>query len=141
MLNIFTLQSGIAQDIVDAVKSDTNFSLFNIVYNQACSFDESNVPAIQVYVSDNTNSSDESERIEMHSRLFTLVFRVYLPETSTDTLESISDSIFNIVFDKYKTQRITARIGNPSYKRLFEDTNSVLVADLEIPIFYTTKQS
>lgn len=140
-MKIFNLHKEIADSIAQTISQDADYTGYNIVYDQGSVFNEDLIPALLMGVSDNSPSDEGSSFSGSHYRTFTFVIRIFLPIEGSETLENIADDLFTKIFDMYESKPNTATIGNPTFNKRIHEKNSVLLADLEVPIFYRTKQS
>lgn len=139
MLTIFALQNTVLTQFETYIRTLTNYSAYTITCNKVIDSTEDYLPALQFSVTKNAPENiDDSDTLGNHTRSFTLNCRILVASSNVKSVEEIADELYDTVNTFMKTNNKIHLIGNPTLTRLFDTTNAVCVADLEIPVFFRT---
>lgn len=135
-MQIFNRQSVIYGELKTLINASVELAGYTKFYQESIDVEEY-LPALVTYVkSDSPVNPEEQTTIGNHSRVFHLNIRILLKSANTESLESVADKVYSLVYAFGDQSNQILMIQNPSLTYQFEESNNYQVADLEIPVTY-----
>ena len=142
MQSIFGIQTQVTSQIETYLAAQPAYSGYEWHWNQGTELGVEQLPAILAFTKTSLPTDGEREQNQdgSHYQTLHIVFRLFLPNPSTITLEALADSLYNDINTCLETncRGLFRQLANPSMTYMFEITSQLRTADLEIPIIFMT---
>ncbi len=133
-MNIFSKQSAIFEDLKSQISASSSLSLYHKFFQESVDA-EGELPALITYVkTDFPVTQDDQSTLGNHNRIFHINVRILLPSTNSQSIETVADLVYDLVYQFCEPDARVLMVHNPSLTYQFEESNNYMVADLDIPI-------
>ncbi len=133
-MGIFSIQKDFINGYKVRIAANSTYDKYIKYYNET--HNEEVLPVLAFYTLSNSPKEDFGD----YDRTFKLQCRLIMSATDTDDYYDVLETLYEDIKEYTdETMGTYAACGNPTFTILWEDSNTIKAADLEVSIFYITQ--